>query len=89
MQRAIYDSLFAFTCFFSSSHLAENASYEKEKKEPARLLSSTPKTWKQLWVQEAQIQRPFQNSYLILCDLASKQLLFPGSAVENEIGEHR
>lgn len=85
MQRAIYDSLFAFMCFFSSSHLAENASYEK--KEPARLLSSTPKTWKQLWVQEA--QRPFQNSYLILCDLAPKQLLFPGSAVENETGEHR
>lgn len=31
MQRTIYDSLLAFMCFFSSSHLAENASYEKEK----------------------------------------------------------
>lgn len=31
------------------------------------------------------IQRPFQNSHLIPCDLGPKQLLFPGSCVVNEI----
>lgn len=74
---------------FSVLHIWQKMHLMKKKKRNLPGFFPPLKTWKQLWVQEAQIQRPFQNSYLILCDLASKQLLFPGSAVENEIGEHR